>query len=106
MDNKQSTTEKILAIGISFAAGWIAQKVVEKVWDKSTGGLSHSLDDDDARIASIVTFSAVSAIAATLTQVLAKRSSAKVVRRIAAPKSKEPTCCRAIACRFLLRCAY
>lgn len=83
---KQSGMEKILAIGISFAAGWIAQKAVEKVWDKSTRGLSHNLDDEDARIASILTFSAVSAVAATLTQVIAKRGSRKVVARFAAPK--------------------
>lgn len=80
---KQSGMEKIAAIGISFAAGWIAQKLVEKVWEKGTGGLSHNIDDDDARVASIVTFSAVSAIAATLTQVLAKRGSRRVVSRFA-----------------------
>ncbi len=77
--DKQSGLEKIAALGISFAAGWVAQKVVEKVWDKSTGGLSHDLDDDEARVASIVTFAAVSAIVASLTQVLAKRSSKRMV---------------------------
>jgi hypothetical protein len=83
---KQSGTEKIIALGISFLAGWIAQKAVEKIWDKSTSGLSHDLDDDDARIASILTFSAVSAVAATLTQVFAKRGSRKVVARFASAK--------------------
>lgn len=82
---KPSGAERIAALAISFAAGWVAQKVVEKVWAKSTGGLSHNIDDDDARVASLVTFSAVSAIAATLTQVLAKRGSKRVVARFAAP---------------------
>ncbi|WP_435299208.1 DUF4235 domain-containing protein [Timonella sp. A28] len=82
--DKQSGLEKIAALGISFAAGWVAQKVVEKVWDKSTGGLSHDLDDDEARVASIVTFAAVSAIVASLTQVLAKRSSKRMVSNWAA----------------------
>ena len=86
--NKQSGLEKVAAIGISFAAGWVAQKLVEKLWEKSTGGLSHNIDDDEARIASIVTFSAVSAIAATLTQIAAKRGSRKAVARFAAKRAE------------------
>lgn len=85
MSNK-STTEKVVAVGITFIAGWLAQKVIEKVWNKSTGGLSHNIDDDDARVASIVAFSAVSAIAAALTQVAAKRGSKGVVAKFVGPK--------------------
>jgi|GEM_PF-2935669 len=82
---KQSGVEKIATLVISFAAGWIAQKVVEKAWDKSTGGLSHSVDDDDARMVSLLTFSAVSAMAGTFTQVLAKRGSKRVAARLVKP---------------------
>ncbi|WP_169514067.1 DUF4235 domain-containing protein [Jonesia quinghaiensis] len=81
MAKDQSTTEKIVMIGLSLAAGWAAQKAVEKIWDKTTGGLSHNIDDDDARIASVVTFAAVSAVAASVTQIVAKRSSRRVVTK-------------------------
>lgn len=84
MAQDQSTAEKLTMAALSFGAGWIAQKVVEKLWDKSTGGLSKDLDNDDARLVSVVTFAAVSAAVAALTQVFAKRSVRRVVRKVSA----------------------
>ncbi len=88
MDQEQSTVEKITMMALSFGAGWIAQKIVEKLWDKSTGGLSRDLDSDDARIASVVTFAAVSAAVAALSQVFAKRGVRRVIGKVtAAPRN-------------------
>lgn len=84
--SNSNRSEKLIAVGITFVAGWLAQKVIEKVWNKSTGGISHNIDDDDARIASVVAFSAVSAIAATLTQVAARRGSKSVVSKFISSK--------------------
>ncbi|ASE08324.1 DUF4235 domain-containing protein [Jonesia denitrificans] len=86
MAKDQSTTEKLVTMGLSLAAGWVAHKIVEKVWDKATGGLSHDLDDDDAQVASVITFAAVSAVVASLTQVMARKSSHKVVARLSPKK--------------------
>ena len=82
MAQDQSTAEKLTMMALSFGAGWIAQKIVEKIWDKSTGGISRDLDNDDARLVSIVTFAAVSAAVAALTQVFAKRGAHRVMRKI------------------------
>lgn len=84
MAQEQSTAEKLTMMALSFGSGWIAQKIVEKLWDKSTGGLSKDLDNDDARLASVVTFAAVSAAVAALTQVFAKRGARKVIRKVSA----------------------
>ncbi|XBH20966.1 DUF4235 domain-containing protein [Jonesiaceae bacterium BS-20] len=84
MAKDQSGVEKVAMIALSFGAGWVAQKIVEQLWEKSTGGLSHDIDDDDARIASVVTFAAVSAAVAALTQVFAKRGARKAISRISA----------------------
>ncbi len=84
MSNKNSGIEKIAMLAVSFGVGWIAQKLVEQVWEKSTGGLSHDIDDDEARIASVVTFAAVSAAVAALSQVFAKRGARKAITKFSA----------------------
>ena len=84
MSNKNSGIEKIAMLAVSFGVGWIAQKLVEQVWEKSTGGLSHDIDDDEARIASVVTFAAVSAAVAALSPVFAKRGARKAITKFSA----------------------
>lgn len=82
MAKDQSGVEKVTMIALSFGVGWVAQKLIEQIWDKSTGGLSKDVDDDDARIASIVTFAAVSAAVAALTQAFAKRGARKAFAKL------------------------
>lgn len=75
---------KLATLAISFGAGLLAQKIVKTVWLKATGKPGSLVDDDDATIASMVGFAAVTGATAALTRVLAARGTSKVAARLAA----------------------
>ncbi|MCL1871449.1 MAG: DUF4235 domain-containing protein [Promicromonosporaceae bacterium] len=69
---------------LTIAAGWVAQKVVGIIWQKSTGHAApKDLDDENITIVQAVTFAAVSGGVA----VLARRLTHRGVARAAAHRS-------------------
>ncbi|WP_242496509.1 DUF4235 domain-containing protein [Xylanimonas protaetiae] len=76
---------KIGTAVLTLAAGWLAQKAVGMIWEKSTGrSAPKDLDNDEITIVQAVTFAAVSGGVAVLARRLAHRGAARAVARFAA----------------------
>lgn len=82
MAKDQSVPMKLTTLAVSLGAGWLAQKAVAALWTKATGHSPVHADDDDATVASIVAFAAVTSATAALTRVLATRGTSRVATRI------------------------
>lgn len=90
--HEPTLVEKVATAGISLAAGWAAQKAITALWKQYTGhDAPQDLDDDEANIAGIVAFAAVSAAAAALVRVLARRGTTRAAHRIAIARTSSPS---------------
>lgn len=87
MAKDQSVPMKLTTLAVSLGAGWVAQKAVTALWTKATGHSPVTTDDDDATVASIVAFAAVTSATAALTRVLASRSTSRFAKRLSARKA-------------------
>ena len=84
-DNDQSLAVKVGTVALTFAAGWVAQKIVTEIWKKVSGhDAPKDLDDPEIGIVSAVTFAAVAAGASVLARRFAGRGAKRVVSRLAA----------------------
>ena len=82
---------KIASSLVAIGAGWVAQKVVRVAWRKTTGhDAPESIDDDQATLAGVVAFAAISGAVAALTRALATRGTARAAHRIAEAKTPAP----------------
>ncbi|WP_159798443.1 DUF4235 domain-containing protein [Puerhibacterium puerhi] len=79
---KETVVEKVVTLGLTLAAGWLAQKIVGIVFQKVTHA-DHPLkkDDESLGVLQATTFAAVSAGVAALTQRLAKKGATRAVTR-------------------------
>nr|WP_281041921.1 DUF4235 domain-containing protein [Xylanimonas cellulosilytica] len=74
---------KIAAMVLTLAAGWLAQKAVGMIWEKSTGHHAPTdLDDDEITVVQAVTFAAVSGGVAVLARRLTRRGVVRAAARI------------------------
>ncbi len=77
---------KILSTVVSLVAGLIGSKVLSSVWTQVTGDDAPSKKNKEAQadqsIGRIVTFAAISAGVAALTNVAAQRGAERMVRRV------------------------
>jgi len=80
---------KLLGTGISLIAGFVGTKIVDSVWEKSTGNRPPKGHDDDVptTLRSALTFALVSASVSAIIQVLANRGTQRAITRFA--KSKD-----------------
>lgn len=80
---------KLLGTGISLIAGFVGTKIVDTVWEKSTGNRPPKGHDDDVptTLRSALTFALVSASVSAIIQVLANRGTQRAITRFA--KSKD-----------------
>ncbi len=87
-DNDDGMVDKLILIGTSALAAWLAQKVLGAVWKKTTG---HDAPKDplenDSTIAGIVTFAGVTGAVAALSRIAANKGARKVTSRIAAGRT-------------------
>lgn len=73
---------KVATVVLTFAAGWVAQKVVGEVWRRATGNDAPlDADDPDVGVVQAVTFAAVTGGIAVLARRLAAKSAVKVAAR-------------------------
>ncbi|MFC8304865.1 DUF4235 domain-containing protein [Specibacter sp. NPDC057265] len=73
---------KLLGTGISLGAGFAASKVVDAVWEKSTGSKPPKDSNDlESSFRSALTFALVSSAVAAVIQVLAGRTTQKAIAR-------------------------
>lgn len=82
MAQDQTVPMKLTTLAVSLGAGWLAQKAVAALWTKVTGHSPAHGDDDDATVASIVAFAAVTSATAALTKILATRGTTRVAKRL------------------------
>jgi Protein of unknown function (DUF4235) len=76
---------KLLGTGISLLAGFVGTKVVDTVWEKTTGNKPPKGHDDDVptTLRSALTFALISAAVSAVIQVLANRGTQRAVTRFA-----------------------
>lgn len=76
---------KLLGTGISIGAGFVGTKVVNAVWEKSTGRKAPTGKDEDTAtsLRSALTFALISASVSTVIQVLANRGTQRAITRFA-----------------------
>ncbi|MDR7083536.1 hypothetical protein J2X01_002830 [Arthrobacter ginsengisoli] len=76
---------KLLGTGVSLLAGYVGTKVVDTVWEKSTGTRPPKGDDDDVptTLRSALTFALISASVNAIIQVLANRGTQRAITRYA-----------------------
>ena len=76
---------KLLGTGISIGAGFVGTKVVNAVWEKSTGRKAPTgkHEDTPTSLRSALTFALISASVSTIIQVLANRGTQRAITRFA-----------------------
>ena len=73
---------KVGTFVLTLAAGWLAQKLVGMIWERSTGHAApKNLDDDEITVVQAVTFAAVSGGVAVLARRLAHQGATKAAAR-------------------------
>ncbi|PFG36681.1 uncharacterized protein DUF4235 [Flavimobilis soli] len=87
-DNDEGMVDKLILIGTSALAAWLAQKLLGAVWKKATG---HDAPkdplDNESNIAGIVTFAGVTGAVAALSRIAANKGARKVTSRISAGRT-------------------
>ena len=75
---------KLLGTGVSLAAGFAGTKVVDALWEKSTGSKPPKGDDDvPTTLRTALTFALISAAVSAIIQVLANRGTQRAITRFA-----------------------
>ncbi|MGY2744806.1 DUF4235 domain-containing protein [Pseudarthrobacter sp. O4] len=76
---------KLLGTGISLLAGYVGTKLVDTVWEKSTGNKPPKGHHDDipTTLRSALTFALISAAVSAIIQVLANRGTQRAITRFA-----------------------
>ncbi|MCX6497897.1 MAG: DUF4235 domain-containing protein [Arthrobacter sp.] len=76
---------KLLGTGISLLAGFVGTKMVDTVWEKTTGNKPPKGHDDDVptTLRSALIFALISASVSAVIQVLANRGTQRAVTRFA-----------------------
>lgn len=73
---------KLLGTGVSLGAGFVASKLVDTVWEKSTGNKPPKDGTDlDNSLRSALAFALVSSAVAAIIQTLANRTTQKAISR-------------------------
>lgn len=90
MSEKETTdtlTYKLTVSLLSLGAGWLAQKALVALWRTTVGkGAPRSIEDEDATVAGVVGFAAMSAGVAALTRILASRGTKRLAARLTSPR--------------------
>lgn len=75
---------KLLGTGVSIAAGFVGTKLVNSVWEKSTGNKPPTGKEDiPTSLRSALVFALISASVSTVIQVLANRGTQRAISRFA-----------------------
>ncbi|HSO17295.1 MAG TPA: DUF4235 domain-containing protein [Arthrobacter sp.] len=76
---------KLFGAGISLLAGYVGTKLVDTIWEKSTGNKPPKGDDEDVptTLHSALTFALISASVSAIIQVLANRGTQRAITRYA-----------------------
>ncbi|XAS67195.1 DUF4235 domain-containing protein [Micrococcaceae bacterium Sec5.7] len=75
---------KLLGTGVSIGAGLVGTKLVNSVWEKSTGDKPPTgKNNAETSLRSALTFALISAVVSTLIQVLANRGTQHAIARFA-----------------------
>ncbi|GAB3091336.1 DUF4235 domain-containing protein [Isoptericola nanjingensis] len=81
-DTEQPLGVKVGTVVLTIAAGWVAQKLIGVVWEKTTGSVAPTnVDDDEISIIQAVTFAAVSGGVAVLAKRLARKGAVRAAAR-------------------------
>lgn len=71
---------KLLGTGVSIGAGFVGTKLVNALWEKSTGNKPPKGSDDmDASLRSALTFALISAAVSAVIQVVAGRGTKRAI---------------------------
>ncbi|GAA2039652.1 hypothetical protein GCM10009720_20210 [Yaniella flava] len=73
--------QKLLRTGVSMGAGYLGAKVVEKVWEGTTGKYAPNAEDDDATMLQFVAFTTISAGVTALLEIGSQRAVSKAMKK-------------------------
>lgn len=75
---------KLLGTGVSIIAGLVGTKIVNSVWEKTTGNKPPTgKEDTPTTLRSALTFALISSVVSTVIQVLANRGTQRAIARFA-----------------------
>ncbi|MFC8599136.1 MULTISPECIES: DUF4235 domain-containing protein [unclassified Isoptericola] len=81
-DTEQPLGVKVGTVVLTIGAGWVAQKLIGVVWERTTGSVAPTnIDDDEISVIQAVTFAAVSGGVAVLAKRLARKGAVRAAAR-------------------------
>lgn len=80
-DDKQSMLSKLVGIGVTLAAAWVAQKVLAAGWRAAVGhDIPKPEEPGEARLGELAAAAALTGAVAYVARVLATRGTAKLLK--------------------------
>ncbi|QGQ20566.1 DUF4235 domain-containing protein [Cellulomonas sp. JZ18] len=82
-DNDKSMVAKIVGMGVTLGAVWVANKVVDTAWEKTKGHKPPAADstDEDIKFSEVALAAVITGAVVALSRVLATRGAAKLIAR-------------------------
>ncbi|MFC8190506.1 DUF4235 domain-containing protein [Cellulomonas sp. NPDC057328] len=82
-DNDKSMVAKLVGMGVTLGAAWVAHRVVELGWEKARGHKPPAPDstDDDINFSEVAVAAVITGAVVALSRVLATRGAAKLIAR-------------------------
>lgn len=82
-DNDKSMVAKIVGMGVTLGAAWVAHKVVESAWEKTRGHKPPAPDstDEDINFSEVALAAVITGAVVALSRVLATRGAAKLIAK-------------------------
>ncbi|MGP7959476.1 DUF4235 domain-containing protein [Sanguibacter sp. A247] len=88
---KEALLEKVILLGASAGAAWIAQRGLSYAWKKATGkDAPRNALDTDAPNTSIIVFAAITGAVAAAAKIAADRGARRVAARVVAGRKLHP----------------
>lgn len=80
-EDKQSMAAKAVGLVATLGAAWIAGKLLDAAWTRTTGHKTPKPDDPgDTRMGELLAAAAISGIVVTMSRVLATRGAARLIK--------------------------
>lgn len=80
-DNDKSMVAKLIGMGVTLGAAWVAHKVVDTAWEKARGHKPPAPDstDEDVNFSEVAAAAVITGAIVALSRVLATRGAAKLI---------------------------
>lgn len=82
-DNDKSMVAKLVGMGVTLGAAWVAHKVVDAAWERTRGHKPPAPDstDEDINFSEVAAAAVITGAVVALSRVLATRGAAKLISK-------------------------